>query len=119
MLSHTTGKGSVFNYATAMARLDNDAELFREMVQFFREDSPPLLQQIRDGLKEKNPQQVERAAHSLKGLSATFDAHPAVDAARRLEEMARNGDLHDAPAIEQILDREVAQLIDALTNFQP
>ena len=82
-----------FDYAAAIARLGNDTNLFDDMAGFFRSDSPELLQRIRAAIDASDANEVLRAAHSLKGLAATFDAKAAVAAALRVEELGRSGNL--------------------------
>ena len=113
----TTGPGGTeppFDYEASLTRLDNDLKLFRDMVQFFHEDSPELVRQIRESIGSGDAHLAERAAHSLKGLAATFDAHAAIRAAQHIEEMARSGALQDIPAAVEILEREISRLNRAL-----
>jgi HPt (histidine-containing phosphotransfer) domain-containing protein len=112
-----TGSGGTelpFDYEASLARLDNDPKLFRDMVQFFHEDSPELVRQIRESVGSGDAHLAERAAHSIKGLAATFDADATIRAAQRIEEMARSGALLDIPAAVEILEREVVRLNRAL-----
>jgi HPt (histidine-containing phosphotransfer) domain-containing protein len=55
---------------------------------------------------------VRRAAHKLAGAVSNFHARRTVQAARRLEEMARAGNLQDARAA-------LAELEDALAVLHP
>ncbi|HEX9002914.1 MAG TPA: Hpt domain-containing protein, partial [Blastocatellia bacterium] len=55
-----------------------------------------------------------RAAHNLKGTASAFAAQATTDAARRLEEMGRSGNLSEAEAAYANLKREVERLIAAL-----
>jgi HPt (histidine-containing phosphotransfer) domain-containing protein len=89
------------------------------MVQFFDEDSPPLLEAIRAGIREGDAEQVGRAAHTLKGLAANFNAEPTVAAARRLEQVGQNPEHLEqaAPALAE-LEREVALLSAALGQYR-
>jgi len=101
-----------------MARLGNDPFLFEEMVGFFFNDSPGLLQQIREGLGRADAKQVERAAHSLKGMASMFDAGRTVAAAALVEEMGRTRQLDQAPAATDRLDQEVQLLIRAMSPLR-
>jgi HPt (histidine-containing phosphotransfer) domain-containing protein len=113
------GEERLFDFATAVARLDHDLELFREMAGFFCSDSVDLLRQLRDALGRGHARDVQRAAHSLKGLAATFDANPAMEAARRIEAMGSSGHLEQVePALPQ-LEFEVTRLCQALADFCP
>jgi HPt (histidine-containing phosphotransfer) domain-containing protein len=109
----------LFDFATAVARLEHDLNLFQEMVGFFRSDSADLLRQLRDALRQGHVREVQRAAHSLKGLAATFEAHLAMEAARRVEEMGSAGQLENVAQALPRLEFEVARLSQALADFRP
>jgi len=108
-----------FDYAAAIARLDNDEVLLDDMIRFFRSDSPELLRQIRVALEAHDVPEVVRAAHSLKGLAATFDATAVVAAGRSVEELGKAGRLAEAEKALPILEFEVGRLSRALADFRP
>jgi HPt (histidine-containing phosphotransfer) domain-containing protein len=107
----------VLDLEAALVRLGGDRELLRDLIGFFFEDSPPLLEQIERGLAAREPSVVERSAHSLKGLSSNFSAARAVQAALRLEKMGHAGNLADGATALTELHREVAALHEALALY--
>jgi HPt (histidine-containing phosphotransfer) domain-containing protein len=98
----------------ALNRLGGDEELLHELMGFFLEDAPVLLDQVRGGLRDGNSVLVERGAHSLKGLSANFGADQAVAAAKVVEQMGRDGDLAAAVRAFPDLEQQVRALELAL-----
>ncbi len=106
-----------FDLAGALDRLGGDQELLRELVQFFLEDSPGLLDRLRDGLGAGHAQSVERAAHSLKGLAANFGATRAIDLAASIERLGRDGDLGGASQRFPELQTEIELLQQALAKY--
>ncbi len=102
----------------ALRRLDGDRELLAELAQFFLEDSPGLLEKLRDGLRSGEAKTVQRAAHSLKGLAANFGARGTVDAASAVEEHGQSGDLAAATAGLPQLERQVELLQTALISHR-
>jgi two-component system sensor histidine kinase/response regulator len=107
----------VFDLRQSLARLGGDMGLFRKLVEFFREDCPQLVQQIRDGIEMGEPAAVERAAHSLKGLAASFSAEAAVAAALRLEECGQSADLEGASSALAPLEAHAERLCQALAPY--
>lgn len=107
----------VFDFEGAMGRLGGDEELFRDIVQFFFEDSPGLLEKLRCGLRDQNASAVERAAHGLKGMAANFGAHRAVEAALRVENLGASGNLAEAPEALRGLEDEIGILKVALNPY--
>jgi HPt (histidine-containing phosphotransfer) domain-containing protein len=105
------------NLSAALARLGGDRDLLRDLIEFFFEDSPPLLEQVDRGLSQRDASLVERSAHSLKGLAANFDAISAVQAALRLEKMGHAGDFARAPEAFSELQREIKGLREALSLY--
>jgi HPt (histidine-containing phosphotransfer) domain-containing protein len=60
-----------------------------------------------------------RAAHSLKGLAATFDAKAVVAAGLNVEELAKSGKLTEAESALALLEIEARRLSQALADFRP
>jgi two-component system, sensor histidine kinase and response regulator len=83
------GCSNVFNAKAALERLDGDEELFGMLVEVFHQDSVELYEQLSSGMAAGDLVLAERAAHSLKGLCANFDAGYATDAAFKVEDLAR------------------------------
>lgn len=108
----------VFDREAALARLGNDQSLFEEMVEFFFADSPALLQQIREGVERNDARQVERSAHSLKGMASMFDAGRTVAAAAAIEELGRSQQLERVALLADRLDREVQSLTTAMAPLR-
>jgi HPt (histidine-containing phosphotransfer) domain-containing protein len=84
-----------------------------EMIEFFRSDSPELLNELRQSVEAGDTSRVERVAHSLKGLAATFDAEEAVAATRALEIAARE----ERTAAFAALERHARAKIEELSAF--
>ncbi len=60
------------------------------------------------------PDEVRRAAHTLKSNAATFGANELADRSSRLEAAARAGSLDDGPAQLEAIDDELARVHAAL-----
>ena len=109
---------NVYDRPGSLSRLGGDVELFRELVGYFLEDCPEMLDQIHLGLGEQDSMRVERAAHSLKGLAANFGAARVVASAQTLEDLARQRKLEPARDVALRLDKEVGDLKTALAENQ-
>jgi HPt (histidine-containing phosphotransfer) domain-containing protein len=92
----------IFDREAAMAALDDDIELLGELAELFLADAPDLIEQIRSSVSERNSEQLQRSAHTLKGAASNFRAQATVKAALELEQMGRNESLEGA---EQALER--------------
>ena len=53
---------------------EGDPELLIDLIQMYLQDGPQKLEEIRDGLAQKDYDRVERAAHSLKGSAGNLGA---------------------------------------------
>jgi HPt (histidine-containing phosphotransfer) domain-containing protein len=92
--------------------------MLQEIVQLFCAEAPELLARIQTAIAHGDGRALVRAAHSLKGTVMSFGARPAGEAALRLEVMGRGGDLTQARVACAELEREVAQLGNALAVFR-
>ena len=82
---------SVFDHAGSLKRMGNDPQLFGEMVSFLRSDSPRWLAQVRTGYEQHKLEQVQHAAHTLKGMVSNFGASRAISIAATVEHLAKQG----------------------------
>jgi HPt (histidine-containing phosphotransfer) domain-containing protein len=106
----------VWARAEALDRLGGDEELLRELCQIFLEESPKLLQKLRQAIVDTDPDAVMRAAHSLKGELGYLSGAGGTQAARELEDMGHEKDLSRAPEGLVVLERELAGLQLALKD---
>jgi HPt (histidine-containing phosphotransfer) domain-containing protein len=107
----------IFDREAALARVGDDEELLAELVKIFLDDYPSNLREIESALHAGNPNQLERAAHTLKGAVANFGAEAVVQEAFALECLGRKGDLSHANEslqrlcqVLQVLDHEIRPL---------
>ncbi|MGD9724482.1 MAG: Hpt domain-containing protein [Pirellulales bacterium] len=115
--SRTTA-ACVFDYADSLLRLGGDAELFNDIADIFLEDAPKYLAEASRTLTTGDAATLERAAHTLKGLSANFAAAAAVEAAYAVELLAREHRLEGAARCFPRLEAEVQRLETALREFR-
>lgn len=109
---------AVVDWAAALDRLQGDRNLLEEIVDVFREECPRLLAQARQAIAEIDAAQLRLAAHTLKGALVNFAATDAVDAARRLELIGKQGNLAGAPQALADLERQLERLQPALDDLQ-
>lgn len=111
------GLDQILDRKTLLGSVENDLDLLRELAEIFFAESPSLLAQIRTGLAEHDPEQVERSAHTLKGALSNFGAMRACEAARELEVRCRELRLEEAGELCSRLDAEVAVACNALSDY--
>ncbi len=109
---------AAFDLEAALARLGNDRAFFANLVEFFVEDYPQLLGQIRSALQAQDAPAVAHAAHSLKGLVANFDAHPTVRVVSRMEKAGFDNDLTTVAVLMESLEHELVRLLNALLPYR-
>jgi CheY-like chemotaxis protein len=117
MIEHLLGSGRVqeiFDRQAALARIDGDQELWRELIGLFLHDHPWQMAEIRRALAEGDGPGMARAAHMLKGSVGNFKAEAAFKAAQLLETRGSEGSLAQAAAAWAELEREIEQLKEVL-----
>lgn len=113
---HNSG-GPLFDHVGTMQRLGGDEQLLGDLIQFFMEDSPGLLERIKAAHQSGDAKQLERAAHSLKGLASNFGAQTLVHNALALELLGKAGDIHSAASFIGKLENGLEQLCAELTPY--
>lgn len=102
--------GAILDVEGTLSRFGGDRQLFREIIEFFLEDSPPLLSELRRAVEASNSQAVRSTAHALKGLAAGCGGVRAANAAQRVENAGAEGDLEDIDALVDALEGEIELL---------
>ncbi len=109
----------IVDYAGAMKRLGDDAELFQEFITYYDEDSKQLFQEIESAIQKKETGDLHRAAHNLKGLASNLGAQRVVNASYSLERLGKSGELNKAAEGLELLRSEMERLDSALQNYRP
>jgi len=115
----TTAAMSVqhFDKAQILDRVGGDTDLLKEVVQIFVDEFPKTVDRIRDAVRNSDFDDLERAAHALKGSVSNFSAASAVDAASNLEAMGRGRDITAAPEALNALELELDMPRDGLLGM--
>ena len=113
----TVESADVIDRAVALARVEGDVELLRELIELFLDDSANLLAEVRESVVRRDEKALERAAHKLKAPLGTFGAQASVDLVQKLEEMGRDGNLVDAKVTLDILEEEIERLTSTLATI--
>jgi HPt (histidine-containing phosphotransfer) domain-containing protein len=100
----------------ALARLGDDRELYREVLERFFADAPAALASISMAIDGQRASELHRTAHSFKGLAAVAGADEVTRIAAELEKLGREGNMDPAAAL---LERARQQLQRARMVLAP
>jgi PAS domain S-box-containing protein len=98
------------DHDAALERVGGDVELLQEVAQLFLDEYPGMLAAIMKALQSKSPQELEHAAHSLKGSVSNFGARSVVRAALALEMLGRAGSVEGGDELLETLEQELKEL---------
>ena len=115
-MNHATATRA-YDHAGSLARMGNDEALFRVMVGYLARDGQRWMQILKTAMEAGDVPSVQQRAHSLKGLVSNFGAGPAFQAAARTEDLARAKRAEDLPASVDVLEKALAELMDALAPY--
>jgi HPt (histidine-containing phosphotransfer) domain-containing protein len=100
--------------AAIVAAFGGGDALARDAARAFLTEAPRLLARVREALATDDAGALARAAHTLKSAIGNFPAPDGVEAAQRLEDRGRRGDLRGAEADCVALEHALAPLNAAL-----
>jgi HPt (histidine-containing phosphotransfer) domain-containing protein len=100
-----------------LARVDNDRELLVELLTLFKEDFPRLRDTLHNAVHAGDSCQVEKAAHTLKGMLASLSIKNVAELAARVEAAARAGEEREVQQAMASFDREETGLLAAVDAF--
>lgn len=116
--SKATEVGKSMDLESALRRLDGDQGLLIDLIGFFLEDYPSLVARIDEAVNTGDAASLERAAHSLKGLVANFDATIAKNLAQQLESLAKERNMAATPELAARLKHATSELAVQLENYR-
>jgi CheY-like chemotaxis protein len=91
-----------------------DEVLLKEVAGVFLDSCPAWQSEIRNAIDAGDAARLKLVVHTLKGAVSHFADQPSYNAVQKLEMLARDGQLADAPAVCAALDRAVERLRAAL-----
>lgn len=107
--------GPVYDHAAALAMM-GDESLLAEVAGMYVADAPGYLAELDAALANGEADRLARAAHTLKGLFATFVAPAGQSVAQQLEQEARAGNLAACGALATAVRTQTEALAAALSD---
>jgi CheY-like chemotaxis protein len=105
-----------FDTAAGLGRIQGNGVLYRRLLQKYLDGNQDFETNFAAALEDSDSTAPERAAHTLKGLSATLGAQAVADAALALEDAARDGQPRER--LEALLVPVLAALGPALEELR-
>jgi class 3 adenylate cyclase/HPt (histidine-containing phosphotransfer) domain-containing protein len=101
---------------------EEDQELIDELVISFYETGNVLLQDILQAYEKQDSVALHQAAHTLKSSSANLGAVQVSDLCKKIEKIAKSGEIEKISALLPILEKEYKQatyVLSSLVQKQP
>lgn len=95
----------LINKEDALARLDNDTDLYKELINMFFDDPQFKPEDLEKLIADKNYEEGGKLSHLLKGVSGTLGAEDLFAASKNLEDILKGkkeGNIEEAKT--QLLD---------------
>jgi two-component system, sensor histidine kinase and response regulator len=92
------------------AQVEGEPDLVVELVELYAEDTPRRLGAIRDALAARDLAALGRAAHGLKGSSASLGARQVETLCAQLERLSGKELLQEGEMLLACLEREFARV---------
>ena len=106
--------GGALDWQGALEQVGGNEAILGELAELFVTEYVRHLKEMKRAIMHGDSTLLRRAAHTLKGSAAVFLANSTVEAALRLENMAREGDLEDVNEAFAALERAADELLPAL-----
>ncbi len=118
----TAGGGVIIDTDDLSARLQDDAELVREVLAVFVADMPERLEEMRQALAAGDSGRIRDQGHGVKGAARNVSALAMQETAWRIELAGRTGEVEEARRLLPVLEaqyRELAEAIGAIVGPSP
>ncbi len=110
---------SVINLEEIKEIMDNDMELIQECFADFLIEYPDLIGDIKAAITNRVADDIDNAAHKLKGTLRYLAAEPAASAAQTIETAGCQHDLDNLDEKLSILEAECQKVIVFIDEFAP
>ncbi|MFZ4618829.1 MAG: response regulator, partial [Rectinemataceae bacterium] len=104
----------VFNELDFLERVMGDRKLARELMSAFLSDLPVLVAQLGAAVNSGDGKEIRKMAHRLKGSAGNMGGEALYSYAAELEAAVRSGDDSSFPRLMEEIDRQGAELMEAL-----
>ncbi|MHB1793555.1 MAG: Hpt domain-containing protein [Acidobacteriaceae bacterium] len=100
---------AIVNLPELLARVDYDWELLQEIVDLFMAELPRLHEQLSAAVSQADLSQVEKLAHTLKGMLLNLSIEGGAEAVAAMEQQAKAEDViavrEEFKVFESTIDR--------------
>lgn len=117
LIAEATPGQDLLDGTVALAKVEGDVALLRELSELFRSDCLKLRQELRGAVEARNALQLRRVAHTLKGAASNFGACRIVETALALEEFGQSECGDDSLQLAAQLDNLLQQVPAALDQL--
>jgi len=104
-----SGNAEILNYADVMRRLDDDEELFFELIIDFFSSFSSQINELEQAINVKDYEKIFEISHTLKGSLKTLGADKAVHEAVKLEKMGKEKSITKDTDVVALLSNVVAE----------
>jgi HPt (histidine-containing phosphotransfer) domain-containing protein len=112
----TNNSVEIFDYAKALDLTEGDEDLLRDLIMLFKQESTELMEHLESAVASGDCDSIRKAAHRLKGASASVGGVKIAAAARMLETMGATKTLTDADGVMAQLHGLIGEY-DRATEF--
>jgi PAS domain S-box-containing protein len=107
-----------FDQAALLARVGGNIGLMREILDLCASEFPRMMEGLACAVSERDAQRIQLSAHTLKGTLGNLSATLAHDAALRLENAARQGDLGLVDEIFRCVQEQIERLQHVIASVR-
>jgi two-component system sensor histidine kinase/response regulator len=94
------------------------AELAREILDAFVEDSRVAIDELKQGVIDRDSKAILRRAHTLKGASATCGGRSIVYTCLQIETFAKEGEFSELGGLVEELSHELELIFESINRFR-
>lgn len=116
-LPETDDEGETWDWSRIIRGVEGNHDVLRGIVEASLDESPRLIEEIRQAIRNGDAAAVQRSAHTLMASARFFGIRRLSDSVRRLEDMGKEENLDGAEESLAITEQETAQLTPILQGY--
>ncbi len=107
----------VFDKDKALDIIGGDEDLLREIIEIFINDVPQQMSEIKEAVRSRKGDMLEKSSHKLKGAVSNFGENATFKSAFKLEIIGKENRFDDVEEVYGTLVKDVESLTNSLNEI--
>ena len=113
----SSGALKIVDMAAAIASVDGEEKIFREVARLFLKIAPGQLDELKKNVAKGDMAESSRLAHTMKSSTGSIGAFGLMKAAMEMEKIARSGDKRKVVSMLRSFEKDFSRALEEIKKY--